>query len=398
MKLKILFILILLIGGFASAKADESSHEQVIADLIDDKEFIYESDKYPVRKKTLERQELQYDVAFLVAALERAYSGRDYLSPAVYERLVNDVLTFDVTNSDGDIFCRYLADVFKRVPDNHLFMYGSCDDKIKKPIAPDVGKNIYTGQGYYSEIRVVGGKQIGLLSLGTIMPDKKDQSWKGFKEAIARISKQTDALIIDLRGNHGGISVNIRWLANYLYGGRAKMVDETIIIRKSAAYFALQYNEPAFVILEAIKRHLPVQPYLIEEMKAELKRFKEFYKKPSKQVRLVHKGSDASFNPKTGYDKPIRILIDGACASACESGYARFLLHPRVKTYGMNTKGVYHYGDNKPLVLPNSNIVVSIPTSFREFADGRFIEKIGYSPEIRVPSGHDALEEALNDI
>ncbi|MBI2093015.1 MAG: hypothetical protein HYT75_08510 [Deltaproteobacteria bacterium] len=404
MKLKILLVLILLIGGYSTAKADENSYKQTPAYSIDDKEFIYEGDKYPVRRKMLNREGVQYDVAFLVAAFERAYSGREHLPPGVYEKLIKDVQALGektplgTTDIDGNIFCKRLADIFWEVPDNHLFIYGSCNDKIKKPIASDVGKNIYTGRGYYFKVRMIGGKQIGILSLGTFMPDKDDLSWRGFEEKIANISKETDALVLDLRGNHGGISENIRWLADHLYGNPAKMVDEIIELRESAPFFALHHNEPAFRIIEAVEDRLPVQPYLVKEKKNALKKFKAFYKKPSKQLRLVRKGSNAGFNPKAGYDKPIRILIDNACASACENGCARFLSHPQVKTYGTNTKGESHYGDNKPLILPNSNIVVSIGTSFREFADGRFIEKIGYAPDIRVPDGHDALEAALKDL
>jgi C-terminal processing protease CtpA/Prc len=90
--------------------------------------------------------------------------------------------------------------------------------------------------------------------------------------------------------------------------------------------------------------------------------------------------------------------MDRGCASACEGGLARFLSHPYVKTYGTNTQGGIHYGDTVPLVLPHSGVVVAIPTTFRAFADDRFLEKIGYTPDVPVEDGHDALEEALQDL
>lgn len=402
MKSKIVLAMILHVCVLSNAIAYQNAHEQIYS--IDDKEFLYDGDKYPNRKNVITREELQHDVAVLLAVFERVYSGRDNLPQGAYDKLVSDVqalgekISLGADSVDVDAFCVNLVDIFWVVPDNHLKIWGGCNNKIKRPVGLDVGKNFYTGKGYHFEIRAIGEKRIGLLSLGSFMPGKNDMYWKGFEEKIANISKETDALIIDLRGNHGGMSDNIRWLANHLYGNPAKMVDEMIIFRKSAALLALMHNEPALSIIGEREKGLLVQRYLVRQKNYFSEGFKKLYKKPSKQVRLVRRGSNASFNPKRGYDKPVSILIDGGCASACESGFARFLSHPRIKTYGVNTTGAYHYGDNKPLVLPKSNIKISIPTSFREFADGRFIEKIGYSPDILVPGGQDALGVAMKDM
>lgn len=215
MKLKIISVIVLFLSGCATVQGGNNNlpQHQIIANSIDDKEFIYEGNAYPERTKKLSREDLKHDVAVLVAILERGYSGRD---------------------------------------------------------------------------------------------------------------------------------------------------------------------------------HLPKEKALRE--------FKKFYKKEPAELHIIRKGSNAPFGPKKGYDKPIRILIDKRCGSACEGGYARFLSHPKVRTYGTNTRGAYHYGDTKPLVLPRSSVLVSIPTSFREFPDGRYIEKIGYIPDVQVPDGHDALEVALKEL
>lgn len=405
-KLRIISVIALFLSGCATVQGGKNNlpQHQIIANSIDDKEFLYEGNAYPERTKKISREDLKHDVAILVAILERGYSGRDHLPPGVYERLISDVqalgekMPLGTTQSDGYLFCEHLANIFWNVPDNHLKTARSCRGKIKKPITANVGENIHKGRGYYFAIRVVDEKRIGLLSLGTEMPGAKDLSWKGFEETIANISRDTDALIIDLRGNYGGMSGNIRWLASYLYGNPAKMPDEIILLRKSAATCALDYNEPAMDIIDALEGHQPVQNYFVKEKEEALREFKKFYKKEPTESRNVRKGSNAPFDPKKGYDKPIRILIDKKCGSACEGGYARFLSHPQVKTYGTNTRGAYHYGDTKPLVLPRSNVLVSIPTSFREFSDGRYIEKIGYMPDVKVPDGRDALEVALKEL
>lgn len=405
MRFQILFVLIaFMISGVASAEIKNTEKELSYGYSIDDKEFIFKRNKYPERKETLSRDELQYDIAFLIAAFERAYSGREHLPPDIYDKLVKDVYSLGeevplgATSSDGKLFCMYLADIFRDVPDNHLFVYGGECNRVRRHKESEVGKNIYSGRGHHYEIRIADGRRIGLLSLGTEMPGSGDSSWKGLEEKIANIFGETDALIIDLRGNQGGVSYNIRWLASFLYGNPAKMLDEVMIMRATPAFFALLHNEPAMRIVEDREANLPVQQYLVNEREKNLKKFKMVGNDFSKQFYLVRRGSDDAFNPQRGYNKPIRILIDGTCASACEGGYPRFLSHPHVRTYGTNTMGTYHYGDNKPLVLPKSNVVVSIPTSYRAFPDGRFIEKIGYSPDVLVPTGDDALEVALKDL
>lgn len=371
---------------------------------IDKKDLLYKSDRSPVRKKTLTREEVQYDVSVLIMALEQAYSGSKYLPSGIYEDLVQDIqnlgkdILLGATVSDGDLFCAGLAKIFWKVPDKHLYTPRSCRSEIKIPTPTNVGGNINSNTGYYFETRTANGKKIGILSLGTSMPAKEDRCWLGFEKQVAKITKETDALIIDLRGNAGGMSDNIRWLASYLYGNPAKMLDETIIMRRSAAAKALEHNEAMFEIINALENEQPVQKYLIDFKKDALKEFLKLEKKEPDWEERIRKGSNANFNPKKGYNKPIRILINKGCASACEGGFARFLSHPQVKTYGTNTSGAYHYGDTMPLVLPKSGVFVSIPTSARKFPDNRFIEKIGYAPDVYVPDGKDALEVVMSEL
>lgn len=377
---------------------------QLAVNSIDDRNFIYSDEKYPARTNKLSREDVQYDAAFLVAGLERAYSGRDHLPDGVYKKLVEDIqvlankLPLGSTNNDGNELCSELALLFWDVPDSHLYTSKSCRGKIKKHTYSNVGKNIHDGDGYFYDLREVNGKRVGLLSLGTAMPDKKDKSWSGFKEKVDQLSKETDALIIDLRGNRGGMSDNIRWLADRLYGNTAKMADEAILLRVSAATYALDYNEAEMEIIEAKEDKIPVQRYLLKAKSTALKGFRKMYKQRPKELRYMRKGSEAAFDPSKGYNGPIRILIDSGCASACEAGFAHMQSHPNVKSYGVNTKGAYHYGDTKPLVLPRSNILVGIPISYRKFSDGRFIEKKGYEPDVKVVDGDDALQVVIQHL
>jgi hypothetical protein len=412
MRLKLLFIMMLFVAGWAalvdgqnqSPDNTDPALKPVAASEIQDKEFLFQDNDFPVRKMRITRAELLYDAAVLTAAFERAYSGRDHLPSGVYEKLIRDVqelarsMPLGQGSSDGDLFCSRLADIFWTVPDNHLFVGGRCKKNIDKPAPINVGENIHQGQGYYYKVRKINGKRIGLLSFGTNMPPKEDKIWKGLEEKITNISNETDSLVIDLRENEGGWRDKLRWLADYLYGNPAKMADEIKHHRESATAYALDHNEAVMEIIYAKKNGERVQDYWIKQKDESLDKFKKREGQAPGWSQEVLSGSQNGFDATRGYNKPIRILIDGGCASACEGGFACFLSHPQVRTYGANTSGAVHFGDTVPLVLPKSGVIVSIPYTFSEFSDGRFVEKTGYAPQIPIANGSDALKLVLKEL
>ena len=357
----------------------------------------------PARTARLDRAQVQADLDLLVAGLDRAYSGKDHLPAGEYDRLLSRLAalreSFEpaVSGSAGDLLCQRLTEIFWDVPDNHLYTFGPYRRQLR-PHAANVGRNVARGTGYTLQTRQVKGRRVGILSLGTSMPAKDDACWKGFEETVDRACRETDALVLDLRNNGGGMSDDLRWLASRLYGNPARMANEIIHLRESSAADALLSNEATLDILEAREEGRPVQSYLLQNQERCRARAHAREGKAPAWSKDVRRGSEASFDPAKGYPKPLRVLIDRGTASAAEGGYARFLSHPFVKTYGDNTGGYIHYGDTEPLVLPNSHVVVSIPVSYREFSDGRFLEKIGYAPDVRVPDGQDALEAALEDL
>ena len=64
---------------------------------------------------------------------------------------------------------------------------------------------------------------------------------------------------------------------------------------------------------------------------------------------------------------------------------------------GENTVGSIHFGNNGTVVLKNSGVFAYISISYNQYYDGRFIEKIGITPKIKVPSGQDAMSYAWKD-
>lgn len=109
------------------------------------------------------------------------------------------------------------------------------------------------------------------------------------------------------------------------------------------------------------------------------------------------KGKGYQFSFERGFAKPVYILMDGECGSSCESTIQSFEWHPYVKRVGENTVGCLHFGNIGDFWLPESRVQVQMATQYNEYFDGRFLERIGIAPDIRVPSGTDALEYILRN-
>lgn len=370
---------------------------------IPDASFLFREDALPKRASRLTPEDVDTDVSFLLSALDRAYSGKEHLPPGEYPRLVarlealRGLFAKPQEDHAGDQLCLKIAEIFSQVPDSHL----QTDSPFNQQFRPrqwDVGPNVFQGTGFHITEQRLAGRIIGVVSLGTSMPPLEDAAWKGFEARVDKVCQRTDALVLDLRGNRGGMSDNIRWLASRLYGNSVRMADEILLERKSATTMALNYNLVTVQMLKARTENRTIQDYQRDEQTQSFKYCLAWQGLPPREERSVRAGSQAPFDPKRGYNKPVRILIDRATASSAEGGYARFLSHPKLKTFGANTGGYIHYGDLGLLVLPRSSIVVGIPTSFRTFSDGRFLEKVGYPPDVRVPDGEDALKVALADL
>ena len=95
------------------------------------------------------------------------------------------------------------------------------------------------------------------------------------------------------------------------------------------------------------------------------------------------------------YVGKIYVLADAACGSSGETVLEGLKTLPNVTFVGENTAGVVHSRNNGRIVLPISKIQVQLGTRFVKYIDNRFIEKTGYTPDISVPPGIDALNYTI---
>jgi C-terminal processing protease CtpA/Prc len=65
---------------------------------------------------------------------------------------------------------------------------------------------------------------------------------------------------------------------------------------------------------------------------------------------------------------------------------------------GRKTAGAVQFGSVSNLALPNSRMIIAIPTSYIVYKDRRDTERHGYSPEILVKQEEDPMNVALADL
>jgi hypothetical protein len=183
-------------------------------------------------------------------------------------------------------------------------------------------------------------------------------------------------------------------LAELLFGHPFEYPVARQYISRTPETFALWINSFKLDAFYMQKDGEEVPPYL----KDRLKKFTDDFRLAQQGLIAplyvrTNKGTGSRHDPVTGFMKPIFILMDAGCGSSCESTIAAFEWHTYVKRVGENTQGCTHFGNVGALVLPNSKIEIQMPTQYSEFFDGRFIENIGISPDIRVAPDGDAYIE-----
>lgn len=396
---KLIFLILILpiISSCASTTKDLSSS--------DDRLLVQDSFSL-VAPANLTKSELQDDVSVLTYAFENGYGGRKYIPSDQYRKTLSSLyqLSHDATEViDTREFCRAIAQSLFELSDNHLSarMTGQeCNEEHEKLFSKgSVGKNSSTQNDIPWDLsyRTFGKTRIPILSI-TAMPAHEDKAWTGFIDAVLMLKRSAPAIVIDLRGNGGGDDKVGREMAKILYGQNFPSPWEVIIKSQTAATYALAANSSHLKILRLKRKGIAPPDYLTKRFEENLTNFKSAQsgRLPVEKIEAGQIGTP--FNPKNGYTKPIYILIDKGCQSSCESIVEAFEAHPHAVRVGENTGGFIHFGNMGQLVLPHSQIIIQMATDYWKRRDGKFLEKVGYSPRIAVPSGKDALDYALDDL
>lgn len=370
-------------------------------DLIFTKELFYTKPK-----AVLNSEDIEKDVDLLIYALRRGYGARNYLDKKLVSNTLKNLVALknNYSLSEKD-FCDRLGTILWEIPDGHLSVRSRgkyCGaqkywSERKGNVGTNFGKSHFnkTGIPWKVEYKKVEGKRIGLVSIVSF-PSHRDKVWKGYAEAIKNLKFQ-DKVVIDLRGNGGGDDTTGFQLAEFLQDRKLKPGWHETIVSQTPETYALLHNNLIIRKLNSEYRKTKVPDYVSENLKFfqdKLEKAKSGDIKPEKVYK--HYEFEHPYGPNQ-YKGKLYILVDNLCGSSCESSMEILSKHQNAKIVGEQTAGKYHFGNVATLILPISKISIVLASKYNKYRDNKNIDKKGFSPNVKVPTGKDAMEFALND-
>ena len=222
--------------------------------------------------------------------------------------------------------------------------------------------NLETGPLVIAE-RIINGKKTGVIGLSTCFiqqgsPQEASQR-HAFSEIVKSLQnnlKNWDNIILDVRGNSGGVP-------DYL-----QQIAETICGCKEGEKLSYCSESRPRETEEAKLRH-------------------QFYYKPHTQQR----NSPKSYKGKA----KLFVLTDRETSSSGEFVYPLFKQYQGTKFIGENTKGCCQYGEVSHISLPCGG-AIQMGNVFNDFGND-LIEENGHKPDINC-LGRDAFQEACKKI
>lgn len=341
------------------------------------------------------------DLEILYYTIKFGYGGRKFVPQQDLAKALSEIesyhnnLTGKISSND---FCLKIDSILSIIPDNHLFPtinYNPCDPiKFKKFEKSPVGKNNSTKAPWDLKYFKINNFKIPILSI-TKMFSYNKENWGQFSENVKKIKNSAPAIVVDLRGNPGGSDEAAQELSKIMFGQEISPPYSRIITSKVPQTLAVRINT------FKIKKSETKEEYkkdIQNRIDAEYEKFLKAKRKelPEEEIEII--GETKKIDSSKVYNRPIMVLIDNACSSACESVLDYLEGLPGLKKVGQNTGGFVHFGNMGKLVLPNSRIMISIATDFWEYKDHRYVEKIGYCPDIKVENGINALDIAKNEL
>ncbi len=383
------YLLLIAIAGCASAPKHDYRFIEIPPEI----------NKNP--DKTLSPEQVTFDIEQATYALENAYSGSKHLPNGEFKTLIENIRSIRGPLTVQD-FCHKVDSYMDRVSDNHLaakFNNKSCFPNVRKENG-SVGTNFYKEKNdtpWSTRLDKKKNKTALMISI-TGFPKSTSPVWNGFLEKVKESLPEANFVVIDMRGNGGGDDTTGFELSTLLAGAPLKrpygpqwnsFKPETYqLFVNTFEYWARLRKDDAKEV-----------PQYIVQLKS------DFIKKRDQALKGERPSMGGDDEESKGQDftyeksikKPIYILIDAGCASSCESTTDYFEFNSLVKTVGENTAGYVHFGNNGNVFLKNSGTNLQMAISYNSYLDGRFIEKKGITPKVRVPSGQDAMRFAWDD-
>jgi C-terminal processing protease CtpA/Prc len=181
--------------------------------------------------------------------------------------------------------------------------------------------------------------------------------------------RNSDRLIIDVRGNGGGSDYNYREFVPLLYTNPMQMIGMDVL--------ATEDNIASQVAL-ATDTTFPAG------QRAELRSLAERMRKHPGWVQ----GSDGRHMEWRVLQKPrvVAVLVDQGCASSCEQFLLMARQSSKVTIYGDRSGGVLDYANVRSTTMPGGTLILARPITRSRRLPKEPIDNIGIAPDVRIPA------------
>lgn len=315
--------------------------------------------------KDISAVQVQEDLACLKILLENKYVGQDsYPEVSLVSRL--NKLSREATGMKSSQLLDLIYNLHQGIPDVHLSYQVNGEVKV---YSGEGKKQVAINENLDSEKVYDRGHFIYFKPAKTLMPDLTDS-----QKSLIDIVKSSDRnLVIDLRETRGGGGPFAEDLAQSIFTKDQKIPQKIAKqIMSGLSYIglaittSLHYGDQVKDFYEYVKstygdkNFSDLVPFTIHE---------ETKTRTGQRI-----------NP---YKSKINVLIDGTCASECETIVELLSAHPNTTLIGQNTAGALHFSNAVSYTLPHSGIWVRIP-SLTHILENDAVEGVGYSPALKT--------------
>lgn len=194
---------------------------------------------------------------------------------------------------------------------------------------------------------------------------------EGMQDFVALVADEDRKYVLDLRGNSGGDDAFAEALAQALFTS-AETIPRT---RR------LQLESPFQRAGHCISLYFVGYEGVEEFCKSVAQEISGKTIRDVLEYTFSEYTQDFRGERKQSFKSDFIILTDSGCASSCETIVEKLSYHPKVRVVGKNTMGALHFSNAATYMLPNSGVIVRMPTLFHEYENDA-LEGVGYTPDI----------------
>ena len=319
----------------------------------------------------LSSEQVREDMDFLLYALQKVYGGWEFLRSDFRKKVVREIREVPGPTSVSHLE-RHLESlaIFTEHKDGHLGLVRPLILKDPESLSQGVVQRYLSRKKFWRmEERYRHGKRVLWLAMYEFPFIEENPEWEEFLAELARRSARAEDIVIDLRINPGGALISALALAKILS-------SEVPLPDLGDSYHVVTPEAKVGRSYQLAGANGSVDPSQGSWLNAE---------------RAVTYPIDGSAYrkiqvPFLSLKQDVLILTSPYCASSCEVLALLLEKHPRVLVMGQNTAGIFHFHTPVHLRLPNSGLMIAMPTGVLRLRDGRFLELSGLQPTFPVPN------------